>query len=92
VLPPGCEHRPDGIAHPANGNGTTAATAVEVELTQKSAQRLAVIVPDLLDNWQNVAYWATPKVGAAVSKWAAHNLRADEQQRLTVRPLGAWTR
>jgi len=71
-------HLPDGVVHTAQGR-----TAIEVELTPKTEERVRDILRRLTSEYGRVVYYATPRAGAVVRKAGRHHL---DRGTLIVRP------
>jgi hypothetical protein len=72
-------HIPDGIAELSTGSRT----AVEVELSVKSAERLSHILHDLTSGYDHVVYVASPQAQIAVTRVAAQ-LDSERRRKLNV--------
>jgi hypothetical protein len=71
-------HLPDGVVHTAQGR-----TAIEVELTPKTEERVRDILWRLTAVYDRVVYYATPRAGAVVRKAGRHHL---DRGTLIIRP------
>jgi hypothetical protein len=72
-------HLPDGVVHTAKGRGT----AIEVELTPKTEERVRDILWRLTSTYDRVVYYATPRAVSVVRKAGRHHL---DRGTLIVRP------
>ena len=77
-------HLPDGVVLSTDAGGRTWRTAIEVELTRKTELRVAAILRQLLAQYDDVVYRATPSAATVVER-AASELRGDAPQRVHVR-------
>lgn len=72
-------HLPDGVVHTAGGRGT----AIEVELTPKTEERVRDILWRHLAVYDRVVYYATPRAAAVVRKAGGYHL---DRGSLIIRP------
>lgn len=77
-------HRPDAIANDV-ARGLRA--CVEIELTQKSRDRLAAILRDTTTRFDRVIYWAEPDIGQRVLAVAEQSLTTDAASKVRAQPL-----
>lgn len=72
-------HLPDGVVKAGRARGT----AIEVELTPKTEERVRDILADLCGAYDRVVYYATPRAATVVRKAGRYRL---DQGTLIVRP------
>jgi hypothetical protein len=64
-------HLPDGVVISVDDSGKQWRTAVEVELTRKTEARVAAILRQLLETYDDVVYRAAPGAATVVQRAAA---------------------
>jgi len=64
-------HLPDGVVLSTDRSGRTWRTAIEVELTRKTEVRVAAILRQLLESYDDVVYRAHPSAAPVVQRAAA---------------------
>ena len=73
------EHRPDGILQFSDGSQE----AIEVELTQKSHERLYAILSDLTSHYTHIRYFATESITSTLLE-ARAQLNTDQQTQILI--------
>ncbi len=77
-------HRPDAIA---TDTASGLRACCEIELTQKSRDRLAAILADTTARFDRVVYWTETGIGERVRTVADESLTARDAHKVRVRPL-----